>query len=230
MDGRSGPGGLPAVVAPVRSLGWAVGRGAHLPRRACWRSAAGWSATPAGCLRPWPQRWGSGDGSADGGRRWRLGGAARPPPPAPPGGAERRRSERWPRLCHWLRGPVRSGAAGVGRSEQAGGQRFQQTSCSAFTATATACWRPWLPTGPTSSCRFRRRSSRCCVRSAASLVPSAERGFALGARGPGARAQGSRGPAVQGARAQGARGPGAQGPAAVRDLGERPGEIGACCA
>ena len=69
-------------------------------------------------------------------------------------------------MCHWLRGPVAFCAGVAGRTDQAGGQHFQLTPCSASTATATACWRPLLPTGSTSNCRSRRRSSRRCGRSA----------------------------------------------------------------
>ena len=33
--------------------------------------------------------------------------------------------DRWPRLCHWLRGPVTFCSGGSGRPDQAGGQPFQ---------------------------------------------------------------------------------------------------------
>jgi len=39
------------------------------------------------------------------------------------------------------------------------GARFQPPSCSVFTATATACWLLWQPSGPISNCRFRQFSS-----------------------------------------------------------------------
>jgi hypothetical protein len=65
----------------------------------------------------------------------------------------------------WRIGPFRSGWWAA----------LSTTSCSAFTATAPACWRPLLPTGPTSNCRSRRRSGRWWRRSAAGPDRCAER-------------------------------------------------------
>ncbi|MFT5339998.1 MAG: putative transcriptional regulator [Cyanobium sp.] len=85
----------------------------------------------------------------------------------------------WPRLCHWLRSPVAFCAGGAGRPDQAGGQHFQPTPCFASTAIATACWQPLLPTGSTSNCRSRRRSSHRCGRSAACQGGCAEQAAAI---------------------------------------------------
>lgn len=51
---------------------------------------------------------------------------------------------------------------------QADGQHVLFTPCSAFTATAPACWQPSRPTGPNSSCKSHRRYGLWCGRSAAS--------------------------------------------------------------
>ena len=83
--------------------------------------------------------------------------------------AHQRWCDRWPRLCHWLPGPVTFCAGEVGRPDQAVGQHFQPPPCSVFTATATACWQPSLPTGSTSNCRSRSCPSRWRGQSAAGL-------------------------------------------------------------
>ena len=66
--------------------------------------------------------------------------------------------------------------------EQAWGQPFLTTPCSAFTAIATACWPPSPPIGQTNSCRSPKCSVRSWGRSPAAPAPNAERN---GDAGPG---------------------------------------------
>ena len=133
------------------------------PATTQWRSAAEPNVQPGWLVKPLPRRGAWRGPAAPTSQRSRL--------PA----AQLRWWVRWSRLCHWLPSPVTFRADGAGRPDQAGGQHFQPASCSAFTATASACWRPWRPTGRTSSCRSRRRSSRWCNRSAAAHGRCVER-------------------------------------------------------